>query len=155
MRITLRASFAVVVLAGAGMLLSPSRSAAQKKQRDLLTRAEIQASAKRDDNLYSALRVLRPHFLETSPGQVSFGRSPIMYPVAYIDGRPEPSVDGLHTIKASDVEEVRYLDPAHAAIEYGPSASGGAVVVKMHKPSPADGVPPDTSSLERVGVEFR
>ena len=137
------------------MLLSPSRTAAQKKQRDLLTRAEIQASAKRDDDLYSALRVLRPHFLETAPGQVSFGASPVMHPVAYIDGRPEPSVDGLHTIKASDVEEVRYLDPAHAAVDYGPSASGGAVVVKLHKAGPADRMPPDTSSLERVGVEPR
>jgi len=155
MNVTLRARFAALVLAGGAMLLSPSRSAAQKRQRDLLTRAEIQASAKRDDDLYSALRVLRPHFLETAPGQVSFGRSPIMYPVAYIDGRPEPSVDGLHTIKASEVEEVRYLDPAHAAIDYGPSASGGAVVVKMHKAGAADRMPPDTSSLERVAIKAR
>jgi len=156
MRTTLRAGFAALVLAGGGMLVSPSRSAAQKKQRDLVTRAEIQASAKRDDDLYSALRVLRPHFLETAPGQLSFGRSPVMYPVAYIDGRPEPSVDGLHTIKAADVEEVRYLDPTHASAEYGPSASGGAVVVKLHKASPADSVrPPDTPTLERVGAELR
>jgi hypothetical protein len=153
---TLRAGLAALVLAGGSMLLSPTRSAAQHKQRDLLTRTEIQASAKRDDDLYSALRVLRPQFLETAPGQMSFGMSPVMHPVVYIDGRREPSVDGLHTIKASDVEEVRYLDPSKAAVEYGPSSSGGAVVIKMHKPTPGDPLGrPDTTSLQRSVLELR
>ncbi|MFI5228186.1 MAG: hypothetical protein ACHQWU_03900 [Gemmatimonadales bacterium] len=153
---TLRAGLAALVLAGIGMTLSPARSAAQKKQRDLLTRAEIQASAKRDDDLFSALRVLRPHFLDTAPGQVSFGASPVMHAIVYIDGRREPSVDGLHTIKASEVEEVRYLDPSQASIEYGPSASGGAVVIKMHKPSFGDAPGrPDTASLKGSRVELR
>jgi hypothetical protein len=153
---TVRAGIAALLFAGAGMVLSPTRSAAQKKQRDLLTRAEIQASAKRDDDLYSALRVLRPHFLDTAPGQVSFGASPVMHAIVYIDGRREPSVDGLHTIKASDVEEVRYLDPAHAAVEYGPVASGGAVVIKMHKPSPDDPpAAPDAPSLNGTRVELQ
>ena len=56
-----------------------------------------------------------------------------MKAIVIIDGRREPSVDELHTIKASDVEEVRYLDPSRASIEYGPFAGGGAVVIKMRK----------------------
>ena len=136
-------------------MLSPQRAKAQKKQRDLLTRAEIQASAKRDDDLYTTLRVLRPHFLDTAPGQVSFGASPVMHAIVVIDGRREPSVDGLHTIKASDVEEVRYLDPTHSAVEYGPSAGGGAVVIKLHKATSGDGFRTDTLSLERISVAAR
>lgn len=141
-----RAGVAALVLAVGCSPAGANRPAPQRKQRDVLTRAEIQASAQRDENLYQALRSLRPAFLEVAPGQVSFGATPVMYAVVYIDGMREPSLDGLRTIRASDVDEVRYLDPSRASTQYGPSAGGGAVVVTLHKGARVGQPEPDTSA---------
>ena len=142
---TIRATLATFVLAGACTIILSSTAAAQKKQRDVLTAAEIDSSAQRDGDLWQALHSLRPKFLETAPGQVSFGASPVMRPVVYLDGMREESVDELHSVRASDVSEVRYLDPSRAAAEYGPSAAGGAVIVKTRRSAPP--TKPDTSGV--------
>ncbi len=145
---TIRAGLAAFVLAGACLLALPPNAAAQKKQHDVLTAAEIDSSAQRDGDLWQALHSLRPKFLETPQAQVSFGASPVMRPVVYLDGMRESSVDDLHSIRASDVLEVRYLDPSRASTEYGPSAGGGAVIVQTRRSSPP--TKPDTSGTSRA-----
>jgi hypothetical protein len=53
--------------------------------------------------------------------------------VVMVDGAKESGFSALKSITASQVDEVRYLDPSRSLNEYGPQASGGAVVVKRKK----------------------
>lgn len=142
---------AALILAGALSIVLPAEASAQKRQRDLLTRDEIQASPQRDLNLLQALRSLRPKFVQVAPTQTSFGATMVSKAVVYIDGMREENVDELSTIRAGDVDEVRYLDPSQAATEYGPTAGGGALVIKMHKGARVR----DTTDVARAGPSPR
>ncbi len=106
---------------------------AQKKQRDLITREEILNSAKKNDDIYQAVRSLRPHFLAPPRGARTFGAAPAQEAVVYMDGNRWGELNGLKTIMALDVEEVRYLDPAKAQDQFGISANGGAILLTLVK----------------------
>lgn len=147
-----RAGLAALLAVMCCLAVSPSTSHAQKKkkpQRDLVTRDEIMESAQREDDLYAALRSLRPRFLEPPTGvrsMVNGGPAPTM---VIIDGKPMGNLETLRSITASTVEEARYVEPGKAGMEYGQSASGGAVVVKLYHgqkvtKTPADSAKPST-----------
>ena len=130
----------------------PAELSAQKKQRDVLTAAEIQESAAKSATLYSAIRSLRPHFLVQARGVRTLGNS-IVEPLAvYIDGTRQTDVDALRTIQAVSVAEVRFLGPTAAGNQFGPKASGGALLVKLIKehdrttPAPLPPPPPVPAS---------
>ena len=124
----------------------PRDAAAQKRQRDLITREELEHSIHHDKDLYRAVRALRPHFLERPRGTRSMGQTTMAPTVLYIDGTRQGDLDALRMILVTAVEEVRYLDPAKAQEAYGVTHSGGAVLVKL-RPAlrPTDPPPPDLS----------
>lgn len=139
MMIVSRCRFALL-LAGGLLLSTPAISRAQRKERDLITRQEIEESAQRDQDLFSVIRNLRPHFLQ--PPRGNRGSITSVPARLYVNGSREPQLEALRRISASLVEEVRYLEPAKAEMEYGGGASGGAIVVKIAKPEvppPEDG----------------
>jgi len=123
----------VSVFAGACLLLLPGDLHGQKRQRDRITREEIMSSAHKDLDLYQVIRSLRPQFLSAPSGVRSLGGSNTPMIAVYVDGRRETGLDALKAIVPVDVEEVRYLDATRAGTEFGPSASSGAVIVKMCK----------------------
>jgi len=136
---------ALCVLASAGVLsgLNPHTVSAQKKQRDLITREELAASAPDRQDLYSAIKSLRPHFLQPPRGVRTMGAAPPAPTVLYVDGTRQGELDGLRMIQTGGAEEVRYLDPTRAQEEFGISHSGGAVMVKLLKlPGPSQPPPP-------------
>jgi hypothetical protein len=143
----IRALGFAVVLAGLVAVL-PTNAQAQKRDRDKITREDIEGSAQKDQDIYQVIRSLRPHFLAPARGSRSMGGS--SSPMAlYVDGVRETDVNQLKAIPASVVEEVRYLDPTRSESEYGSNAAGGAVVVKRMKggaaaPTPAT-APKDTT----------
>ena len=127
---------------------------AQKKDRNLITREEIMASAQKDGDLQAAIRSLRPHFLAKPRGNRSMGlsmsgagggsagsqgqrttvgaeRPP--EPLVYVNETKLGELDLLKTILAADVYEVAYLDPTKAQEKFGPDAAGGAVLVQLVK----------------------
>ena len=127
---------------------------AQKKDRNTITREEIMASAQKDGDLFQAIRSLRPHFLQKPRGQRTMDLSmsgagagsagaqgsrsagagnATPDPLAYVNGNRLGELNLLKTVLAADVFEVKYLDPIKAQEEYGPDASGGAVVVQLVK----------------------
>ena len=134
-----------VLTAAVSFVVTPSESFAQKRQRDVITREEIQASAVKSGDLHQAIRSLRPHFLTPARGVRTLGNT-IAEPLAvYLNGTRETGVDALRTIQADAVEEVRFLDPNKAGNELGLKASGGALMVKLHKaPKTPPPPPPDT-----------
>jgi hypothetical protein len=125
--------FAALILAGL-IILAPAEGAAQKRQRDRITREEILKSAHAELDLFQVIRSLRPHFLAPPPGVRTLGgANPPAAVAVYVDGRRETGIDALRTIMALQVEEVRHLDATRAENEFGPMASGGAVLVKLFK----------------------
>jgi hypothetical protein len=115
--------------------VSPALAHAQKQQRDVITREELQRSAQKDLDLFQAVRSLRPRFFEGRPGARSLGGSRAEPIVVYVGHVRLGGIDALKTVPVSDVEEVRYLDPTQAESEFGSLARGGAIVVKLHKES--------------------
>lgn len=155
----MRARFRLLALAAVGLCLAlaPSSSDAQdapkkrKPQRDLVTREEILDSPQRDDNLFNALRSLRPRFLERPTGIRTLGNSVQPPTAVVIDGKPMGDLETLRSVVASSVDEVRYMEPSKAGTEFGNIASGGAVVVKLYKAPKVTkdakaGAPADTTS---------
>jgi hypothetical protein len=53
----------------------------------------------------------------------------------YVDRIRQSGVEALRSIAAGKVADVRYLDPTASLNEYGPTASGGSLHVRMFDPS--------------------
>ena len=101
----------------------------------MLTRDEILGSNARQGSLYEAIRSLRPQFFMAAPSVHSTGSSASM-PVAVYFGRlRQAGLETLRTISATSVDKVTYLDPTASQNEFGPMASGGALIVVLRDPS--------------------
>jgi hypothetical protein len=134
LRWTARAVAAALLMVAAGCRgAGPDTAPAPKTQRDVIMRDELLASARSDLDLYQAIRSLRPHFLVPAPG-VRRASAPTAIAV-YLDGVRQAGVESLRSIGAGFVEEVRYLSPTASQNELGVAASGGAIMVKMHRPT--------------------
>ena len=129
----MRLRFSALAAATLLLVAAPSDADAQKvkKSRDRLTNAEIMTSALKDQALLAAIRALKPQFLEAPRGVRSLGGGMQMPLVVYVDGIKAAGVDVLHNIRAKEVHEVRYLDPAKSQNEYGITANGGALQIKL------------------------
>lgn len=126
-----------VAVAGCSGLGSPRT--APHWQRDVLTRDEIVQSTAYQGDLLDAIHSLRPHFLAIPRGVYSRS-SPAASPLAvYVNGIRQSGVGSLRSIAASKVATVRYLDPTASLNEFGPTASGGALLVTMYDPSKEPG----------------
>jgi hypothetical protein len=120
------------LLAVLAVVAAPGVASAQKKQRDVITREEILKSAQADGDLFTAIKVLRPHMLETPRGNRSLGGSFTAGLAIYVDKIRQPGGTVLQEMKADAVSEVRYLDPSRSQNEYGITANGGAIVIKRY-----------------------
>ena len=124
----------IVALAGcvsAGATARPVRS----PEHNLLTRDEILGSNAREGDLYQAIQSLRPQFLMTPPSVHSAGSTSSSPLSVYIGKLRQAGVESLRSISAFSVMQVRYLDPTASQNEFGPIASGGALVVTLVDPS--------------------
>ena len=126
------AALVLVAVAATGAL-APAAAQELKRDKDKITRPEIEATAQKDQDIYQVIRSLRPHFLRQARGIRSFGNAGVPMPVLYVDGVKESDLNQLKAIPAAAVDEVRYLEPARAEMDYGTDAQGGAVVVKRLK----------------------
>ena len=133
----LRSSVTTLLLAAAPIALTAGTADAQKRQRNVITREEIMASAHKEQDIYQVIRSLRPHFLQLPAGTRTLGNSRPNELTIAVDGKRETDVNALRTIIAKAVEEVRYLDPVQSENEFGPRSKGGAVLVKLYDASKA------------------
>jgi hypothetical protein len=130
-----RRAFMALCLAIGALALTSGTAEAQKKQKDRITREEILGTSQKDADMYQVIRALRPHFLAPPKGIRSFGGSNIDPIAVVVDGRRETGIDALRLMLPADVEEVRYFEPSKSQSEFGPTASSGAIVVKLCKGS--------------------
>ena len=145
-----------LAMAAAVWTLGPADALGQKKQRDVISRAEIEGVMQGSADLFEVVRKLRPQFLEPPKGtrSLSPGSREVTNPVSgatgnlavgggpkpiwvSVDGRRETGTEALKTISPVMVQEVRYLDPSRAQNQFGLNASSGAIVVTLRKEEPA------------------
>lgn len=113
--------------------LLPTQVQAQKRQRDRITREEILASPYKEQDLFQVIRNIRPHFLEAPRGVRSGGNSVIHPIVVYVDGKKDSGIDALKLMAAREIDDVRYFEPSQSMSEFGPTANGGAVIIKRYR----------------------
>jgi hypothetical protein len=130
MTFTRISTFALII--AAAFLAAPSAALAQKKSRDVITREEILKSAQKDGDLFTAIKMMRPHMLETPRGTRSLGGSYTRVVAVYLDKIRQPGPEVLGEMPANTIAEVRYLDPSRAQNEYGITANGGAIIIKRY-----------------------
>ena len=129
----MRMKLAALLAIGVTLAVMPAESHAQKRQRDRITRDEIMASPQKDLDMYQVIRAIRPHFLEPPKGVRTLGNSFVNSVAVYVDGKKDTGLDALRLMSPAEVEEVRYLEPNRSESEFGPSANGGAIVIKRTK----------------------
>jgi hypothetical protein len=131
----MRFGLALMVASAACSTLGPPRNPAPQSQRNILTRDEILASTANQGDLLDAIHSLRPTFL-ARPHSAYAGNSSAAVPLAvYVDRIRQSGVESLRSLAAGKVAEVRYLDPTTSLNEFGPSASGGSIHVRMFDPA--------------------
>jgi len=117
-------------LIGAGALLvMASEASAQRRNRNVITRAEIEESALKEGDIHAVIRALRPHMLVEPKGTRTLGGGAVGGIAVYIDRVRMEGVENLKNLPALQVNEVRYLDPARSQNEYGITANSGAIVI--------------------------
>jgi hypothetical protein len=167
---TSRSALSLLFLVTMGSTLVASTASARqkpKRERDLIAHEELAEADAKFPDLYRAITRLRPHFLAQNRGTRSTGIRPgsssapmctsrnerncvqrqventAVPPVIYLDGMKSGDPDVLKGIRTANVEEVRYLSPSQASMDYGLGHEAGAILVKLHKepkPNPAPAV---------------
>ena len=130
-----RTVLALSLATGLLTIAAPGEAEGQRRQPERITREEIDASPHRQIDIYEFIRRTRPAFLQ--PGGAR-ARPAAGAMTLYIDGRKQGGIDALKSIAATKVQDVVYFEPARAAIEFGPQAAGGAIVVKLRRDAKPD-----------------
>lgn len=146
MRSLIRLSLTGLVIAAAAVAFQPAEAEAQRRDRDLITRDELVNSSQKNTDLYSAVRSLRSHMLQGPRGPRQLNVAPptvgsagpgtlrnteAAKAVLYINGARSGDIDMMRNIQTMHVEEVRYLNPNAAGMQFGPGHEGGAILVKL------------------------
>ena len=99
---------------------SPSRSSSAR-----LTAAELEVDASQD--LYTVIQRRRPQWLQNRAPATAQGRQQIS---VILDGvRQQGGPEVLRSMRAGDVEEVRFLNARDATTRYGTDMTAGAIEV--------------------------
>ena len=122
-----------LLLAGAVGACAPAATGTGRPvpDRNVVAAAELAATGATD--LYTALRQLRPEFLQArGVSSLRSGNAPDL-PVVYLDGVQIGGPDELNRISTVDVREVRRLSAHEAAARTGTYTPGGAILVFTKK----------------------
>lgn len=122
---------ALLALTTACASASSGASAARTaRDRDVLTSEEIMTSAGGGvEDVYEALRRLRPHFLQ-GRGTSSMQSTGV---AVYFENTPAGSVEVLKGLRIEHIREVRFLNSSAATLRFGTGHTDGAVVVTLRK----------------------
>lgn len=154
-RLVAPAAVAVLVAAAGASAQSAQDSAPVKQEHSskyVLVAADL--ARVKADNLYDAVRKLRPNFLSSRRGPTTFTRLSASTPgqddspspgtgtpsarsesqpiIVYVDGARADGVDNLRNFSADQVKEVRFIPGPEAAVRYGTDHGGGVLLVATH-----------------------
>lgn len=110
----------------------PGAKGRPKRETNVISLAEIEATRDRAEDAMALVRNLRPQFLRAR-GPNSFGNArggrTVPYPKVIVDGMPRGDLDVLTQIPSVTVREIRFLSSADASVRFGTGYDGGAIVV--------------------------
>ena len=126
------------------LLLGPSVTGAQGRERDRISHEELQQSSKERADLFQAIRSLRPHFLQGPRGtrSVGGGSQVATRPIVYLNGTRMGEAAMLRDIPTRHVAEVRFVPPSEASMTYGLDHGGGVILVTLVTKPPGGAPPP-------------
>lgn len=109
-----------------------TQAPATNRNRDVITKEELQGASTGSQSVYDVVLALRPNFLTVRglhaiPVAGVDGESGKVH--ASIDGNKIVAVDELRGIQASTVAEIRFLNPAAAMQKFGGAAREGPVIL--------------------------
>ena len=123
----------VAVLLAAGVAAcAPAAAGAGRAFPDRSVVEAAELTATRATDLYTALRQIRPEYLQAR-GVSSIHQATPDLPAVYLDGVEIGGVDELRGISTVDVREVRRLSAQQAAARTGTNTPGGAILVFTKK----------------------
>ena len=119
--------FLLAVLAFAGCASSGGGGSSGRSSSDI-DRAELLEVSNSTQNLYEAIRRLRPFWLRPRTTGISGER---YFPIIYVSGARYGPVGTLREMRPGNVERVRFMDPSQATNRYGTGHTGGAILVTL------------------------
>ena len=116
----------------------PAGAAAQKRQRDLITREELAATAG-IQTAHDAVRRIHPEWLrDASVRSMGASRSTVQ---VYLNERREGDASALRNIDVSAIGEIRYIDGTEAEGRFGQNHAAGAILITLFSGSAKDSLP--------------
>lgn len=117
-----------VIVTSQGQTQAPAAG----RNRDVITKEEMQGASMGSQSVYDVVTSLRPSFLtvrgiHAAPTAGVDGESGKVH--ASIDGNRIVALDELRGIQASTVVEIRFLNPAAAMQKFGGAAREGPVIL--------------------------
>ena len=131
----MRAIRSVMFLAGLSLAVGcaakepasrPSSATAPRRDRDLITQEEIDATKAQD--AYSVVRMARPGWL--LPKTLGSGR---VFVQVYVEGNKAGDVSTLRQYNASTIRELRFLGGDDATTRFGTGNGAGAILVFLKR----------------------
>lgn len=133
----------LVTLVAAMLLvgLMPIGAEGQQRERNRITREELEQFQENRSDLFRAIRSLRPHFVQGSRGTRSMGGGAMVAtrPILYVNGSRMADVAMLTSIMTRDVVEVRFVPPTEAAMTYNAEHGAGVIQVTLVNKAPDGG----------------
>lgn len=133
----------LTTLVAAGLLLAlmPVEAEGQRRDRNLITREELEQFHENRSDLFRAIRSLRPHFVQGSRGTRSVGGGAMVAtrPILYVNGARMADITMLTDIMTRDVVEVRFIPPTEAAMTYNAEHGAGVILVTLINKPPDGG----------------
>mgnify|MGYP001286469976 FL=1 len=127
------------ILLLAVLVLSAVPTAAQKRQRDLITRQEIM-KLEGVQTAYDVVRRIHPEWLRGRTVRSINGRSGGVQ--VYLNERNEGGTEALRNIDIGTIGEIRFLDGPEAEARYGQNQSAGAILIAILVGARKDSLPP-------------
>ena len=114
-----------IALAGCASGPGPDNPGTRRGPPNRITSEELQEAVGQD--LYTVVQRLRPQWLVVRGGVTAQGKATI---AVIMDGvRQQGSVEVLRSMKASDVQEMRFMNARDATTRYGTDMAAGAIEV--------------------------
>lgn len=120
----------VFFLLAAGCAAGGSGSDGPRRDRNSISPEELMEV--QDLALWDAVQRLRPMWLR--PGGIRNSANPAgHYAHIFMDGSPYSGVEGMRSIRVSDVEELRFVSATDATVRYGGQFQGGVILVTSRR----------------------
>ena len=116
----------LTVAACSGGAGATGSAAAPPRNRDVVTRAQIEALNVGD--AYEVIQRMRRDYLV---GRGSGSRQ--SYAVVYVDGVRKTGFDTLRSMRAANIEEIRFVSATDATTRFGTDHGGGAIEIKTRQ----------------------